>query len=82
LDARVENGRQPLGLDRLLVGRGDDARVSRDRDNGQLVVGSRTDLMTKSGHSSLRTLAKYARPRTEALARWQQETNRTRRARK
>ena len=32
-------------------------------------------LMTKSGHASIRTLAKYARPGTEALARWQQETD-------
>jgi integrase len=38
-------------------------------------------LMTKSGHASIRTLGKYARPSTEALARWQQETDRTRRGR-
>lgn len=38
-------------------------------------------LMTKSGHSSLRTLGKYARPGTEALAAWQQQTDRTRRGR-
>jgi integrase/recombinase XerC/integrase/recombinase XerD len=38
-------------------------------------------LMTKSGHASIRTLGKYARPGTEALARWQQETDRTRRGR-
>jgi hypothetical protein len=35
-------------------------------------------LMTKSGHSSLRTLGKYARLGTEALAAWQQQTDRTR----
>ena len=35
-------------------------------------------LMTKSGHASIRT-RKYARPSTEALAKWQQETDRTRR---
>lgn len=34
-------------------------------------------LMTKSGHSSLRTLGKYARPGTEALSAWQQRTDRT-----
>lgn len=38
-------------------------------------------LMTKSGHSSLRTLGKYARPGTEALAAWQARTDRTRRGR-
>ena len=38
-------------------------------------------LMTKSGHTSIRTLGKYARPGTEALARWQQETDRSRRGR-
>jgi integrase/recombinase XerC/integrase/recombinase XerD len=38
-------------------------------------------LMTKSGHSSLKTLGKYARPGTEALAAWQQQTDRTRRGR-
>jgi integrase/recombinase XerC/integrase/recombinase XerD len=38
-------------------------------------------LMTKSGHTSLRTLGKYARPGTEALAAWQQQTDRTRRGR-
>jgi integrase/recombinase XerC/integrase/recombinase XerD len=38
-------------------------------------------LMTKSGHASIRTLGKYARPGTEALAKWQQETDRTRRRR-
>jgi hypothetical protein len=38
-------------------------------------------LMTKSGHSSLRTLGRYARPGTEALAAWQQQTDRTRRGR-
>jgi integrase len=27
-------------------------------------------LMTKSGHASIRTLGKYARPGTEALAKW------------
>jgi integrase/recombinase XerC/integrase/recombinase XerD len=37
--------------------------------------------MTKSGHSSLRTLGKYARPGTEALAAWQKQTDRTRRGR-
>ena len=36
-------------------------------------------LMTKSGHASIRTLGKYARPGTEALAKWQQESDRTRR---
>lgn len=29
-------------------------------------------LMAKSGHARLRTLGRYARPGTEALARWQQ----------
>lgn len=38
-------------------------------------------LVTKSGHLSLRTLGKYARPGTEALAAWQQQTDRTRRGR-
>jgi integrase/recombinase XerC/integrase/recombinase XerD len=38
-------------------------------------------LMTESGHSSLRTLGKYARPGTEALAAWQQQTDRTCRGR-
>jgi integrase len=38
-------------------------------------------LMTKSGHSSLRTLGKYTRPGTEALAAWQARTDRTRRGR-
>jgi integrase len=38
-------------------------------------------LMTKSGHASIRSLAKYARPGTEALAAWQQQTDRTRRGR-
>jgi hypothetical protein len=38
-------------------------------------------LMTKSGHASIRTLGKYARPGTEALAKWQRETDRTRRGR-
>ena len=38
-------------------------------------------LMTKSGHSSIRSLAKYARPSTEALAAWQARTDRTRRGR-
>jgi integrase len=38
-------------------------------------------LMTKSGHASIRTLGKYARPGTEALAAWQQQTDRTRRGR-
>ena len=38
-------------------------------------------LMTKSGHSSIRSLAKYAWPGTEALAAWQQLTDRTRRGR-
>jgi integrase/recombinase XerC/integrase/recombinase XerD len=34
-------------------------------------------LMTKSGHASIRTLGKNARPGTEALARWQRDTDRT-----
>lgn len=38
-------------------------------------------LMTKSGHASIRTLSKYARPGTEALAKWQEQTDRTRRGR-
>jgi integrase/recombinase XerC/integrase/recombinase XerD len=38
-------------------------------------------LMTKSGHSSLRTLGKYARPGTEALAAWQRRTDPHRRGR-
>jgi integrase len=38
-------------------------------------------LMTKSGHASIRTLGKYARPSTEALAAWQARTDRTRRGR-
>jgi integrase len=38
-------------------------------------------LMTKSGHSSIRSLGKYARPGTEALARWQQDTDPARRGR-
>jgi integrase/recombinase XerC/integrase/recombinase XerD len=38
-------------------------------------------LMTKSGHSSLRTLGKYARPGTEALAAWQRKTDPHRRGR-
>jgi integrase len=38
-------------------------------------------LMTKSGHSSIRSLGKYARPGTEALARWQQDTDPTKRGR-
>lgn len=38
-------------------------------------------LMTKSGHASIRTLGKYARPGTEALAAWQQRMDRTRRGR-
>ena len=29
-------------------------------------------LMTKLGHASIRSLAKYARPGTEALAAWQE----------
>jgi integrase len=35
-------------------------------------------LMTKSGHASIRSLAKYARQGTETLAAWQQQTDRTR----
>jgi integrase/recombinase XerC/integrase/recombinase XerD len=38
-------------------------------------------LMTKSGHSSIRSLAKYARPGTEALAAWQAKTDPARRGR-
>ena len=40
-------------------------------------------LMTKSGHASIRTLGKYARPGTEALATSQQrqQTDRTGRGR-
>jgi hypothetical protein len=39
-------------------------------------------LMTKSGHASIRTLGKYARPGTEALATCQQQpTDRTGRGR-
>jgi integrase len=38
-------------------------------------------LMTKSGHTSIRSLGKYARPSVEALAAWQQQTDRTRRGR-
>ncbi len=39
-------------------------------------------LMTKSGHTSIRSLGKYARPGVEALAAWQQQqTDRTRRGR-
>jgi len=38
-------------------------------------------LMTKSGHTSIRSLGKYARPSVEALAAWQAKTDRTRRGR-
>jgi integrase len=38
-------------------------------------------LMTKSGHASIRTLGKYARPGTEARAKWQQQSDRNRRGR-
>ena len=38
-------------------------------------------LMSKSGHESLRTLGKYARPGPEALARWQAEHDPYRRGR-
>lgn len=38
-------------------------------------------LMTKSGHTSIRSLGKYARPGTEALARRQEQPDRTRRGR-
>jgi integrase len=36
-------------------------------------------LMTKSGHTSVRSLAKYARPLVEALARWQEMNDPARR---
>jgi integrase len=38
-----------------------------------------TMLKTKSGHTSLRSLERYARPSTEALARMQREHDRNRR---
>jgi integrase len=38
-------------------------------------------LMTKSGHESIRSLGRYARPGVEALARWQSESDPMRRGR-
>ena len=36
-------------------------------------------LMTKSGHTSVASLARYARPSAQALARWQEKNDPARR---
>ena len=54
------------------------AKLDRDRTSHQA---SLPLLTTKSGHTSIRSLGKYARPGAEALAAWRQQTDRTRRGR-